>query len=274
MQTLLDSLDAFRVGDAERARFYEDTLPEVRARMKTAIAYHFFRHGQHSISGESDVLCARSGFRVRTRFTPADTALFWIAEGFASPARLLSAVCAASLAGVRDLHAVFAGSPVPSLIAALELAGVENIYAGADCLLCNAYDPASSAANDASSGGEYSSSKAGRRSIAVPPSCRLCVFGPYPRLLADPASGYRVFEDRYSPIIACHASAMPFASLAHADAHFVNGPAPVGIGTPGEDASTVFEPPLEFCWPSPEPEFFVCKTESFSFEPNGESLLP
>jgi hypothetical protein len=117
-----------RVDDGLAAQAYEATPSGCRAALKTGLALAFLHFGQCP----SQVLEERSepdlGFWRHTAEFPAPWAVIAFTGGYAAAARLAAACVPALLAGVSLIGAVCVdGPPTIQALAALELAGVEDI---------------------------------------------------------------------------------------------------------------------------------------------------
>ena len=128
------AIEACRVPDEWLAGAYEETSAEHRSWIKTtlALAGATYPAPPSRLSITSENAAAGFGF-ARTRET-APWAVLLIGEGYASAIRLAAAIMPARLAGVEPIFAVWTGAETaPSgLLAALELTGVEQVFAMRD----------------------------------------------------------------------------------------------------------------------------------------------
>ena len=120
--------EARRLDDALFAAAWEEVGAQDRALMKTAIAWHFHRLGRCGGSGSGERISRGAGFGMRWQDRPAPWVLAALEEGFASPARLLAWLVPALLAGVAQVAVASPCPPPPAILAALELAGIEDVF--------------------------------------------------------------------------------------------------------------------------------------------------
>lgn len=132
----LDQLpDSLRVDDATMAEAYENTGDLGRAWIKTTIALTRAVCGEAPDEHFSRVRPAGSGFIVERQQRPADWVLAVISPDYTSGVRLAAAIMAARLAGVERVVALLlqssaaASKPASAVLTALELLGVEDIFA-------------------------------------------------------------------------------------------------------------------------------------------------
>lgn len=117
-----------RVDEAAMAAAHDGIPPARRAVVKQCLAL------LHGLMGEraDETIRARDdaarGFQTQTRSTPAPWACFFMGAGYAAPTRLAAALMPAILARVPLLAAACVGEPSPSVLLALELAGVEDVF--------------------------------------------------------------------------------------------------------------------------------------------------
>ncbi|MBR3880776.1 MAG: hypothetical protein IKJ34_04190 [Mailhella sp.] len=121
-------LEACRPGDDLYADAYEGSPAELRALLKTAIAFAF--HRWPGMEGEQlrEYRSSRSGFRHVEKCEPAAWALVVLGSGFASPARLLAALVPAIIAGVGRIVIVSEAPFAQAICTAMELAGLEESF--------------------------------------------------------------------------------------------------------------------------------------------------
>lgn len=126
------ALEQRRVADDLLAAAYESTPPAQRGWIKTTLALveatFPARPSRRLVAVEN----AAAGFGYRKNGETAPWAAAFIREGYASAVRLAAALMTARVAGVEPLFAICAGKPEnlsPPVLAALELAGVEQVFA-------------------------------------------------------------------------------------------------------------------------------------------------
>lgn len=129
------AVETCRVPDELLAGAYEETSAEHRSWIKTTLALVEAAYpalpSRLSVTSEN----AAAGFGFTRTKEAAPWAVLLIGEGYASAVRLAAAIMPARLAGVEPIFAVWTGRPetAPSgLFAALELTGVEQIFAMRD----------------------------------------------------------------------------------------------------------------------------------------------
>lgn len=123
--------DAWRLADAVLEAAYEATPPEERARIKSTLALAQAVYREQPAAVAERVVPAGSGYGYTRRALPAPWALLLLGPGAPSPVRVAAAIMPAHLAGVPLLAAMWTGSgrAPDALLAALELAGVEHVFA-------------------------------------------------------------------------------------------------------------------------------------------------
>ena len=132
-----DWIEARRVDDTLRAAAYENVGPACRAAIKTATAL-YLRYDEpiREILHESRCDAVSGFWRTRTIF-PAPWAVIAFPPGYTAAARLLGALMPAIVAGVPLIAAVCVdGTPAESLLATLELAGVEDVLTLSTAEIC------------------------------------------------------------------------------------------------------------------------------------------
>lgn len=129
-----------------QAAAYERVGGQGRASLKKCIARLYRIWGQDNASEEHS-RCFCEGFGLRTRSAPAAFAIVACECGCPSPAAFLAALMPAILAGVGAVHPCFLSSgsaqtatPAAPLLAALELAGLEQSYAASENSLLKAME--------------------------------------------------------------------------------------------------------------------------------------
>ena len=251
-------LEACRPDDALYAQAYEACPAQLRALLKTSIAFAFHRSGMKD--GETDIRvdCPRAGFVRRERFRPAAWTLAVTGKNFASPARFLAAALPAVLAGVPHVLTVSPAPFAPALSTALELAGLEDSFLLDAEGLASLYEDLCAASPD------------GR--ILVFPGPEGFDEGMKDLLHKAAADGTPLYRDRAAPrILSLYKNTdTPAAGEVakrllwlHPDATLLDMPSPGmdAVFTPQPCAET-FDAPLtagpgmEACWPGPSPEFF------------------
>lgn len=114
-----------RMGDA-----YEATEPERRAWIKTTLALVQALHPSPPFREEHRRDNPAAGFRLVNRNSVAPWAVLLMGPGCVSAVRLSAAIMTARLAGIEDIFALCTAEPdEPALLAALELTGVEQVFA-------------------------------------------------------------------------------------------------------------------------------------------------
>ena len=122
-------LEGRRIEDGLCADAYEAAGPGARAAVKTAIAMFLKYSGSSAEVVHEERTDRLAGFwRSRTVF-PAPWALVAFTPNYAAAARMLGAVMPAVCAGVSLIGcACIGGAPAGPVLAALELAGIEDIF--------------------------------------------------------------------------------------------------------------------------------------------------
>lgn len=126
-----DEWEAWRLPDAALEAAYEATPPEERARIKSTLALVQAVCRERPALAEERVIPAGSGYGYTRRALPAPWTILLLGPGVPSPVRVAAAIMPAHLAGVPLLAAMWTGSgrAPDALLAALELAGVEHVFA-------------------------------------------------------------------------------------------------------------------------------------------------
>lgn len=258
-------LEACRPDDDLYADAYEGTAAELRALLKTAIAFTFHRWGLHDGESRSERVSPRAGFRHCETTSPAPWTLAVLGRGFASPARLLSALVPAVTAGVSRILIVSEGSFTAPVIAALELAGLEDSFVTDAAELARLFDELYGLSPEGrllvfpDADGQLSHAQSSllhrAASLAMP---RLRdIPAPILSLYDEDSESHRRLRWLYpdaplvrSPMLGTRAAYGP------ADAPFPAVPFTAGPG-------------MEACWPGPAPEFFCNRTcSAYLFEEN------
>ena len=270
--------EGFRAGDEVFARAWEEAGAQDRALLKTAIAFQFHLWGMRDGRGSLERSDPREGFRSIVSSGPAPWTLAVLSPGYASPARLLAALVPAVLAGTRPA-VISLSVPAPSIAAALELAGLDDLFimdgAGARKLLA-----------------ELRAACAGGCLALFPwPAGQGEGASPEPPLLPGPPCGpwrgLRVWQDTPRPRIILRPSAAesdgrelerrlqwlhPDAILegteagGAADAVFNAQDLRPACGTAG----LLLQAGLEACWTGPSPEFFRTRRCAACLAPEDE----
>ncbi len=128
------AVEACRLPDELLAEAYEGTSAERRSWIKTTLALVESVHQSLPASLSLRVENPAAGFGFARTRTAVPWAVLLIGEGYASAVRLAAAVMPARLAGVEPVIAVWTGTQAvpPALLAALELTGVEQVFAMPD----------------------------------------------------------------------------------------------------------------------------------------------
>lgn len=118
-----------RIEDELFGQAYDDTPAHFRAWLKKTIAQLWVSGNPDSGLKKQTACSWSSGFSLRRSETPVDAVILALDSGSVSPVRVLAALVPALTAGVQNVLALHVGSgnPSPSVLAALELAGQENV---------------------------------------------------------------------------------------------------------------------------------------------------
>ncbi len=128
MHSLADLLSPFAIDDALRAKAYENSSPVQRASIKNAIAFHSL-NGEGASKRSIENSYQAKGYMVSKQINPVPFTLCICADNYASSARLVAALMPACMAQVPKIFVVHATTkPNSSLLLALELLGVEDVY--------------------------------------------------------------------------------------------------------------------------------------------------
>lgn len=251
-------LEACRPEDALSAGAYENAAPELRALLKTALAFAFHRWpGQDGVSARSS--CSlRSGFRHTDTLRPAAWVLACAGPGYASPARFLACLVPALAAGTGRIAVVSEQAFSPALCTAMELAGLEDSFVLGGDRLADVYEDLRAVSSDG-------------RLLLFPGADG--TFSPAQKSLLHGAAadGLPVLRDRPSPrLLSLYASGPDAEALAarlrwlHPDAELLTEAA-AGVRAayvPDEKTKVpaspdmILGPGMEACWPGPAPDFF------------------
>ena len=265
-------LDACRPDDALYADAYEGTPAELRALLKTAIAFAFHRWPLADDEQHTSRRSTRSGFAHSESSSPAGWAIASLGPGFASPARLLAALVPAILAGVGRILVVSEAPFSPAVCAALELAGLEDSFLLDGNQMPGLYEDMRTLCPEG-------------RVLAFPDAEGN--FTPAQRELLHSAAldGIPRLRDLPSPRLLClhEPGSLGEERLRwlQPDAEFLSEPAPDirAAYVPGEESAPggvpfVCGPGMEACWPGPSPEFYRTHTcSAFLFQKNDSEAL-
>ncbi len=132
MRELLFSpaLEAARLPDDQMGDAYETMKPEHRAWIKTTLALVQALHPVPPFREERRIENPAAGLSLVSRSSTAPWTLLLLGEHSVSSIRLAAAIMDARLAGIEDIIAVCTAEiRHPALLAALELTGVEHVFA-------------------------------------------------------------------------------------------------------------------------------------------------
>ncbi len=126
-QNMLTQCENYIISDQLFANAYESLDASQRALIKTAIAFHFSlqpkQYEQHKVIKNKP-----DGFNISKSYTLRPFACFFMDKNFASPARLLSLICPALIAGLENIYVFIESGIRASIITTLELCGLEQVY--------------------------------------------------------------------------------------------------------------------------------------------------
>ena len=262
-------LEACRPDDSLYADAYEGPDAELRALLKTAIAFYFHRWGLRDGESCSENASPRMGFRHIEKTAPAPWALAVLGRGFASPARLLSALVPAVTAGVGRILIVSESGFTAPVIAALELAGLEDSFITSSEQTARLFNEL------------YELSPEGRLLVFPDADGRMdqaqssllhqAATLAMPRLRDMPAPILSLYDDTSEP--------QRRLRWLYPDAPVVREPVS-GVRAAYGPAHAAFPavpfsagPGMEACWPGPSPEFFrncTCSASFFKENPSEE----
>ena len=126
-QEILNLLEKHQIKDDFLAENYENISAQKRALIKTAIAFQFSFHKKKS-EEEKYFSNRHSGFFYGIHEKPAPFLVCVLEQEFTSPAKLLSILCPAVIAGVENIYIFLSPHMADSVLASLELSGIENAY--------------------------------------------------------------------------------------------------------------------------------------------------
>lgn len=265
-------LENFRPDDNLYADAYEGTPAELRALLKTAIAFAFHRWKQDGGEYVLENRSTREGFIRTEHVRPAAWVMAVTAEGFASPARFLAALVPAVIAGTGRIAVVSPTPFAPAVSTALELAGLEDSFVLDENRLAALYNDL----HDASPDGRIVVFPDGRNGLSP---------GQKALLHTAAADGVPLYRDRPSPRLLTRygdddASAVPGTPSSeeirkrllwlHPDAEILSEGLPDALYLPNNVPSSpavckvpfTAGPGMEGCWPGPTPAFFQSSTFS------------
>lgn len=263
-------LESFRPDDSLYADAYEGTPAELRALLKTAIAFAFHRWKENGGDRLVRSMSPREGFASTQRATPAPWVLAVTAEGFASPARFLAALVPAVIAGTGRIAVISPAPFAPAVAAALELAGLEDSFVLDDERLSDLYEDLRAASPDGRvilfPDAERNLSPGQKDLLHRAAADGVPVYRdrPSPRLLSlykdDDASGTTSREEVRRRLLWLHPDAVLLEDETQKpDAVFLPDPDRL----PAENAVPLAAGPgMEACWPGPSPSFFRTRTLS------------
>ncbi|MBQ8173140.1 MAG: hypothetical protein IJ474_01275 [Mailhella sp.] len=274
---LPDWLEARRPDDSLYADAYESTPAELRALLKTAIAFSF--HRWTNMDGEKREMrsCSRSGFCHSENSRSADWVLAVLGSGFASPARLLAALIPAIIAGTGRILIVSEAPFTPSICTALELAGLEDSFVMEGDCLHGLYEDLRSLSPDgriaffANADGSISSAQKTLMHAAALDGIPRLRDLPAPRILSLHGAG----SEAEKRLFWLHPDAEIFREAAPGlRTAFV----PDAAACPRNAATSapfICGPGMEACWPGPSPEFYrTSSCSAFLFQENDPETLP
>ena len=255
-------LEKFRAGDDVFAHAWDSAGAEDRALLKTAIAWHFHRWGLSDASELCERRSPREGFCTRVSTQPVDWVLAILSPGFSSPARLLATLVPALIAGVAHPAVLSVGEPAGSVAAALELAGIEDLFI-------------TDVRQAGRLAGELQDRRIAGRLILFPWTGNDSADDDVSELFRSLGKKMRAYSDspRPSLLITEQPSGISHAELnarllwLHPDARILDnrheaqspdavyGVSPCSTGTP-LSASMLFGSGMEACWTGPSPDFF------------------
>ena len=268
-------LDACRPDDALYADAYEGTPAELRALLKTAIAFAF--HRWPAADGETRTARAsgRSGFRHEESARPVDWALAVLGPGFASPARLLAALVPAVIAGAGRILVVSEAPFAASVCTALELAGLEDSFQLSGEQVSDLYDdlrvlsPEGRVLVFPGEDGTFTEAQETLRSDASWDDLPCLQDPPFPFILSLHAPG----SEAEARLRWLH----PDAELLHEAAPGLSAvfvPAPSALPG-GLVPAFLCGPGMEACWPGPGPEFYLTRScSAFLFQDSTPETTP
>ncbi len=274
---LPDWLEACRPDDGLYADAYEGTPAELRALLKTAIAFAFHRWPRMDGERSEERLCTRAGFRHAERSRPADWVLAVLGAGFSSPARLLAALIPAVIAGAGRIVIVSEAPFSSAVCTALELAGLEDSFlVDAEALPglyedLRALSPYGRLAFFPGSDGTFSDAqKTLMHAAALDGMPRLRDL-PAPRILSLHDDAETAARLRW-----LHPDAELLTAADGPDLSGLSGIAAVfapADGMPSVPSPFFCGPGMEACWPGPSPEFYrTCSCSAFLVQENLETL--
>ena len=271
---LPDWLEACRPDDELYADAYEGTPAELRALLKTAIAFCFHRWPLMEDEAHLERISSRSGFRHSEVSRPAGWVIASLGPGFSSPARLLAALVPAVLAGAGPVIVVSEAPFAPAICTALELAGLEDSFLLDGEQIPGLYEDLRALSADGrvvafpgADGAFTEAQKELLHSAALDGLPRLRDL-PSPRLLClhEPGSEAEARLQWLYPDADMLREAAPGLRAAYV---------PDGSACPQDAAPFICGPGMEACWPGPAPEFYrTYSCSALLFQENDPETLP
>ena len=265
-------LEACRPDDALYADAYEGTPAELRALLKTAIAFSFHRWPLFDDEQHSARSSSRSGFRHSEYSNPAGWVIASLGPGFASPARLLAALIPAVLAEAGRILVISEAPFSPAVCTALELAGLEDSFLLQGEQMPGLYEDLRALCADG-------------RVLAFPSADGHFTEAQQELMHSAALDGMPRLRDLPSPRLLCQHEADSFSERSlrwlYPDAELLRENAPgisaAYIADEADEPSGlpfVCGPGMEACWPGPTPEFYRTRTcSAFLFQNNDPEAL-
>ena len=265
-------LENCRPDDTLYADAYEGTPAELRALLKTAIAFAFHRWPLADDEKLTSRTSARAGFRHSESSCPAGWVIASLGPGFASPARLLAALVPAILSGVSRILIVSEAAFSPAVCTALELAGLEDSFLLDKEQMPGFYEDLRALCPDG-------------RVLAFPSADGTFTEAQQELMHSAALDGMPRLRDLPSPRLLClHDSGSTEEERLHwlyPDAEFLSEAAPdvraayVPEDMPGLGGIPfVCGPGMEACWPGPSPKFYrTCTCSAYLFQNNAPEAL-
>lgn len=122
-----DLLEEYRCSDSSVAGAYDNTPPQFKAAIKTALALGFFYCRKRPCTASSSIRDTDYGFTVHACSKAAPWA-FLLFGKTCGAAHMTTAAMLPVLASVPQIAACYAGKPDNAFYLAMELAGIEDIY--------------------------------------------------------------------------------------------------------------------------------------------------
>lgn len=131
MQNLFDILEEYKIADELCANAYETCTPDIRNRIKSAIAFHF---SENTVQKEEEVFTPKSstGFCKGSRKQALENVFIFIDKNYSAPAKFLAVLCQAIRANAKQIFVcidkVLPEEQFSLFLTCLELCGIENSY--------------------------------------------------------------------------------------------------------------------------------------------------